>query len=153
MPSTATANLTPIRLLAAIAGAIASYMLVTSLEGSHVAGCGAAGGCESVLTSRWSYWMGLPVSAPALLLYVSLLAATFRAAPRVPAAKRENAWRFLSWAACLILAAAVWFVSLQLLVVRQLCPYCLAAHASAAAAAVMILRATGNPLRYRHVPA
>ena len=153
MPSTATANLTLIRLLAAIAAAIASYMLVTSVQGSHVAGCGPASGCEAVLTSRWSYWMGLPVSAPALVLYVSLLAATFRVGPRVPAAKRENAWRFLSWAGCLILAAAIWFMSLQLLVVRQLCPYCLAAHASAAAAAVLILRAAGSPLRYRHVPA
>ena len=153
MPNTATANLTLIRVLAAIAAAIASYMLVTSLQGSHVAGCGPASGCESVLASRWSSWMGMPVSAPALLLYLSLLAATFRAAPRVPAPKRERAWAFLSWAACLILAAAVWFLSLQLLVVRQLCPYCLAAHVAAAAAAILILRATGSPFGYRHVPA
>src|SRR5262245_2612313 len=130
MPSTATANLTPIRVLTAIAAAIASYMLVTSLHGSHVVGCGPDSGCESVLASRWSHWMGLPVSAPAFLLYLSLLAATFR----------KNSWAFLSWAACLMLAAAAWFLSLQLLVVRQLCPYCLAAHAAAAAAAVLILR-------------
>jgi len=53
MPSTATANLTLIRVLAAIAAAIASYMLVTSVQGSHVAGCGPASGCEAVLTSRY----------------------------------------------------------------------------------------------------
>ena len=146
-----TANLALIRVLAAIAAVIASYMLVTALQGGHVAGCGPASGCESVLASRWSYWMGMPVSAPALLLYVSLFAATFRATPHVPPARREKAWTFLVWAAGLILAGAVWFVSLQLLVVRQLCPYCLAAHLAGAAAAVLILRATGNPFRHGSV--
>jgi uncharacterized membrane protein len=152
MPNTGTAHLTLIRALAAIAAAIASYMLITSLQGGHVAGCGPASGCESVLASRWSSWMGLPVSAPALLLYVALFAATFRAAPRMSAAIRDKAWTFLTWAACLILAAAVWFLGLQVLVVRQLCPYCLAAHAAGAAAAILILRASGSPLRHRHVP-
>ena len=148
MRSAPTAKLALIRVLAAIAAVIASYMLVTALQGGHVAGCGPASGCESVLASRWSYWMGMPVSAPALLLYVSLFAATFWAVPRAPAARREKAWSFLGWAACLILAGAIWFLSLQLLVVRQLCPYCLAAHLAGAAAAILILRAMGNPLRH-----
>ncbi len=152
MPTTPTARVTLIRVLAAVATLLASYMLVTSLQGGHVAGCGPASSCESVLASRWAYWMGLPVSAPALLLYISLFAATFWTTPRTPQARRERALAFLSWAACLIIAAAVWFLSLQLLIVRQLCPYCLAAHLAAAAAAVLILRSMGNPLRQRHVP-
>jgi uncharacterized membrane protein/protein-disulfide isomerase len=147
------ARLTLIRVLAAIAAALASYMLVTSLQGSHVAGCGPASACEGVLASRWSSWMGVPVSAPALLLYLSLLAATFRTTRHVPEPKREKAAAFLTGVACLILGAAVWFLTLQLLVLRQICPYCLAAHIAGAAAAVLILRATGSPFRYRHVPA
>ena len=151
MPNTATASLVLVRVLASIAAVAASYMLFTSLQGGHVAGCGPMSGCEGVLASRWATWMGVPVSAPALLIYVSLIAATFWATPQTPPARRKKAWAFLSWASCLVVAAAFWFLTLQLLVVRQLCPYCLVAHLAAAAAAVLIFRSEGARLGLRQV--
>jgi uncharacterized membrane protein len=138
-----------IRVWAAIAIVICSYLLVTSIRGGHVAGCGPASDCEDVLRSPWAYWMGLPIGLPALLLYVSLFAGTFWATSRTPPARREKARTFLSWAACLIVVAAIWFVALQLLVVRHICPYCLATHGAATIAAALVLRGLGNPLRQR----
>ena len=144
-------NWRAIRALAAIAIVICSYLLVTSLRGGHVAGCGPATGCEDVLRSPWAYWMGLPIGLPALLLYAALFAGTFWATARTAPARREKARTFLSWAACLIVVAAVWFVVLQLLIVRHLCPYCLLTHVAATIAAVLVLRGLGNPFRQRHV--
>src|SRR5262245_41213160 len=111
MTDTPTNKWRAIRVLAGIAIVICSYLLVTSIRGGHVAGCGPATGCEDVLRSPWAYWMGLPISLPALLLYASLFAGTFWATSRTPAARREETRTFLSWAACLILVAAAWFLA------------------------------------------
>ena len=73
------------RLVALVAASIAGYLLWASLVGgAKLAGCGDDGGfgCESVLTSRWSSWCGMPVSLPAVIVYLTLLAALWASGPR-----------------------------------------------------------------------
>ena len=147
MVETPTRNLTLIRVLAAVSGLISMYLLVTSLQRGHVAGCGPASSCHDVVSSHWGHWLGLPVSAPASLLYAAIFLATFWATPRVPAPIRQKALAFLWAAGWVVLAAAIWFVGLQLFVLRHVCPYCLVAHAAAACAAVLILRRAPRPAR------
>jgi uncharacterized membrane protein/protein-disulfide isomerase len=136
-----------IRLLLAASALISLYLLVTTLAGGHAAGCGTAGGCDEVMKSRWGYWLGLPVSAPAVLLHVSLLVATFWATRG-----GRQVWAFLSFGAFLAVGAGAWFLSIQFFVLRRLCPYCLAAHLSAAAASILILRGARDHWKTRAVP-
>src|ERR1700753_2351147 len=61
------------RALLVVALVAASYLALTSLMGGGVAGCGPESGCNQVLSSRWAYWLGLPVSLLALPIYTFLL--------------------------------------------------------------------------------
>jgi uncharacterized membrane protein len=140
-----------IRVLSAISSSIALYLLVTSLQRGHVAGCGPDSDCHEVLTSEWAYWLGLPVSAPGLAVHASICIAAFFVTPPTPRRLRRKAWIFLAFAACVVIAAALWFLTLQLLVLEHVCAYCLSAHLSGALSAALILRATGNPLRRKPV--
>ena len=86
MRKSPTRNLILVRILAAVSAVVSTYLLVTSLRGGIVAGCGPDSGCEDVLASRWAYWLGMPVSGPALLLYATMFVATFWATPDTIAA-------------------------------------------------------------------
>jgi len=136
-----------IRFLSAIAASLSLYLLVTSLESGHVAGCGPASECEDVLNSDWAYFLGLPVSAPGFVSYGSIFVATFWATPPTPRRLRRRAWMFLAFAASVVVAAAAWFLTLQLLVLGHVCAFCLGAHAAGTLSAALVFRATGNPLR------
>ena len=147
MRKSPTRNLILVRILAAVSAAVSTYLLVTSLRGGIVAGCGPASGCEDVLASRWAYWLGMPVSGPALLIYATMFVATFWATPDTSPPVRQRAMTLLSIAAWVVVAAALWFVTLQIFVVRHFCPYCLVAHGAAAGAAILILRGGPRPSR------
>jgi uncharacterized membrane protein/protein-disulfide isomerase len=140
MNETPRRHLILIRALVGVSALVSAYLLMTSLQSGHVAGCGPTSGCGDVLTNRWAYWFGLPVSGPALLLYAAMFLATLLATPRTPPPLRDKARSFLSAAAWLVVISAAWFVTLQFFVVRQFCPYCLIAHFAGTAAALLILR-------------
>jgi uncharacterized membrane protein/protein-disulfide isomerase len=149
MRETPTKNLNVIliRVLTAVSAVVSAYLLVTSLRGGDVAGCGPASSCDAVLASRWAYWMGLPVSGLALLTYTTLFVATFWMTPGTPPPMRRRAMAVLSIGASVVVVAALWFVTLQIFVVRHFCPYCLVAHAAATGAAIVILRGRPRPAR------
>lgn len=117
---------------------ISLWLLVQSLRGAAMPGCSADAGCASVLGSRWSTWLGLPVSAGAVGVYALLLAATW---------KHHQVWaqRLLSTLAVVLLGCAAWFVVLQLVVVEAICVYCMAAHSLGVIVAVVIV------IKHRHV--
>lgn len=94
-----------------------------------MAGCGPGSGCNHVLASRWAYWFGVPVSLPAIVTYLVLLALTWR----------PGRWVIVTALAGTIVAAAVWFVLLQYFVIGSWCKFCLATHASASAGAALLI--------------
>ncbi len=116
-----------VQLLAACALGLSLFLLYGSLSGDKLPGCGLESGCGAVLHSKWSKLFGLPVSLPALLLYVGILAATF-VVPGWPEAKRPVGWQFLTAAAAALIGAALWFIGLQFFVIHAICPFCMAAH-------------------------
>ena len=61
-----------VRLLCGVAFCVSAYLLYGSLTGDRLAGCGPESGCDAVLRSRWAYIFGLPVSLPALMLYLAV---------------------------------------------------------------------------------
>src|SRR5688572_14560310 len=115
------------------------YLGWVSFGGSAVAGCGPDSGCDKVLNSRWSKWFGIPVSVPAFFLYVLMLAGLLRLTPKASAQQQRQAWAVMVPAAWVVIGAVVWFVALQLLVIKAMCPFCMAAHACGLAAAAIVL--------------
>ena len=118
------------------------YLGYVALTSSKVAGCGGGKlfNCGHVISSRWSLWMGIPVSLMAVGMYVGLAMALFVGA----STKYSNGVRHVGWALVSVFAlaagmAAVWFVSLQVFVLNHLCTYCLVAHACGLIAAASVL--------------
>lgn len=125
-------------LLAVTAAALSGYLTWVTLEGSTAAGCGE-GGCRDVLASRWSSWLGIPVSLGGLVVYGSILTALLFTHADEPPRKQRAAWRILLPLAMMALAAAVWFLAIQFVAIGELCVYCLTIHGSGILLAGMIL--------------
>jgi len=123
----------------AIAGLLISGYLTyaSTVTGTGPAGCGAGSGCSQVLASKWSRWLAMPVSGLAVAVYLVMLAA-LAAARSSSAALVRIGWIALVIGATAIAGAAVWFVVVQLLVIKAVCPYCMADHACGAALAVLV---------------
>jgi uncharacterized membrane protein len=128
-----------LRLFCLLALGLSGYLLYGSLTGERLPGCGVESGCSAVLSSRWAYVFGIPVSLPALTLYGLLLIATvvYEKAER-PEWSRGVRLLMLACASALF-TAALWFICLQLFVIGSICPFCMAAHTCGALIAGIIL--------------
>lgn len=87
-------------------------------------GCGTGSSCDSVLKGRWAYVLpGIPVSAPAVVVYLVLLHGLL-----FPG-KRGTAWHArMLIGSLLVLSAAAWFIGLQAIVIKSYCKWCMAIH-------------------------
>ena len=125
-----------------IALASSGYLTYVALTSSKIAGCGGGRlfNCGHVISSRWSLWLGIPVSLLAVGLYLALVGSLFVAAGKT----FSSSTRHVGWAVTSILAiaaglSAIWFISLQIFVLNHLCTYCLVAHACGLVAAFAVL--------------
>jgi uncharacterized membrane protein len=125
-------------LVLALAGA--SYLAYVSLSGGGVAGCGPGSGCSQVLSSRWAYWLGVPVSIPAIAIYLGLLITTWTGGGPAPRVNKPATRCMMVALGGLIVLAAVWFGVVQYAIIKHWCKFCLATHASALAAVGLLLR-------------
>ena len=128
-----------VRVLMLAALAVAAYLLWISVGSGASAGCGPNSNCDKVLHSRWSRWLGVPISAVGLLVYGTILAGTFWLRRSVPPADQRKAWGWLIPCSIAVIGAAIWFAAVQGLILKKFCPFCLTAHACAAVAAVILL--------------
>ena len=124
-------------LLVALTGA--GYLAWVAIHNGPAAGCGPESGCEAVLHSRWAYWFDFPVSVPAVLVYVALLAFTVLLQKRTSPDDQRGSWAAIIILSVIVAGAAFWFVSLQVFVIQAFCKYCLTAHACGFAAALLCL--------------
>lgn len=116
-------------LLSILALLVAGYLLYTSLSKSgQPLGCGEASGCAEVLVSRWSQVFGVPVSLPAGLTYVGVIALTL-SLTKLTGSVRTNAVKLLATLALVLILAAAWFVGLQVFYIKAICPWCMTEHA------------------------
>lgn len=129
----------PARLALAIALVTTGYLASVALSGGPIAGCGPESGCNRVLSSRWAYWLGMPVSLPALGVYLTLLTATFFADVRRHPRTGPLAKRSIVLLSLLVLGGAAWFVFVQRVLLRDWCVFCLTAHLGGSAAAILLL--------------
>ena len=130
----------PARALLGIAILGAGYLAWVALAHGSLAGCGTGSGCNKVLQSRLAYWLHLPVSVPALLVYLALLGATVLARKRTAPDDERGAWAAIIALSVIVAGAALWFVGLQVFVLKAFCPFCMAAHVCGLAAAFLCLK-------------
>lgn len=115
------------RLLALVGLALSLYLLVEVLRKQPLPGCGPGSSCDVVLSSRWSRWLGTPVSGLAAVLYLAALAALAQIGPKRPPRIRHSAWSSLVAIATMLALGALWFIALQFHL-KSICVYCMAAH-------------------------
>jgi len=119
---------------------VAAYLLSVSLAHRNLpAGCGQGSGCDEVLNSRWAQVFGVPVSGPALAVYGVLLLTVLSMGFRSSPVQNMRKWSALILLAVVLAGSAIWFVGLQLLVVRAICPWCLAEHGLGLLVAMIVL--------------
>lgn len=141
-PAAPSRSASTVRLAAGlIAVAICAVITTLKLNGSisNLAGCGAAGGCEAALGGRWSQWLGIPVTLPAILLHLGIIALCSTAAARRLSTQTRS--RLLTTAALTLIIAALWFIGLMASGTRGAawCPWCLAAHSCGLITAAILL--------------
>ena len=95
---------------------------------SHGAVAGCAQECSEVLGSTWSRLGPVPVSLAGAVLYFSLTAALLLKLDRTAPGR----WVVRAAGAAAVVSA-VWFMGVQVLVLKAFCPWCTAIHALAVA--------------------
>jgi uncharacterized membrane protein/protein-disulfide isomerase len=121
----------PVRITLAVlswvAFGLASYLAFHSVSGTSVAGCGVGSenGCDVVLQSAWSKWIGIPVAVLGLACYAALASLAVLMNWR---SRRWNPIITTAFVALAVLAAgaSLWFIGLQLFKIGEICKFCLA---------------------------
>ena len=113
--------------LSALAAILAAFLLIQSLRGAGIPGCGEGLGCNAVLSSRFSRLGPVPISALAVPIFLMMAIAALRGSRQL-----------LLALAIIASGAAIWFLSLQAFVIHRFCTYCTITHALALAASILI---------------
>ena len=108
--------------LAGVACAMSVILLWESLKGSGLPGCSEGSGCDAVTRSRWAKWGNIPVAIPGVGLYLMIFVAALFTLPAFDSLHRVG-WTILLPGALMAAGAALWFLGLQGLIIRRICPY------------------------------
>ncbi|QEG32761.1 vitamin K epoxide reductase family protein [Bythopirellula goksoeyrii] len=115
-----------VTVLAMFALGISSYLTWVTWNQSSIAGCSGSSlaGCDEVLDSVWSKWLGIPVSLFGSLVYAGILTLCW------PGILHPRSWAALGLMALALVAAGsgVWFFGVQFLLIGHYCFYCLSVH-------------------------
>ncbi len=152
-PAPTGSDLSPLRrrsilgivVVSLVLAAIAGYLLsIAWIRHGLPLGCGGDSGCAEVLHSRWSELVGVPVTLPAVGLYLTaaMVAIWYYRHP-------DQNWPrwVLTTVALTLLAGAAWFTGLQMFVVGAWCVFCLTEHVLGLILAVLVLAVAGPPRR------
>ena len=117
--------------LTSVALGISGYLMWTALTAGSVAGCGSGElfDCGHVLNSKWSKFGPVPVGLLAFVLYSCVFSALVFCCCSPVAQVRRISWIGITGGGLTAGLAAVWFTSLQIFALEQLCSWCLGAHA------------------------
>ena len=105
--------------LAAAGLLLTAYLTGTTWFGEHPAYCGAGSGCNLVQDSRWSTFLGLPLSLWGFMLYAALLAYLWRLR------RRPSAWTWALSITAFGFGLSVYLTVISVFVIEAVCLYCL----------------------------
>ncbi len=136
-----------LRVIALVGLCTSSYLAWVAFNSGSVAGCGSGDtfDCSHVLSSRWSSLLGIPVSYPAVLLYALVSVLLIAPANWISAQWR---WSLVTFAAFLAGLGGLWFIGLQVFLLKHLCVYCLIVHGCGLVLATLVAT---HPLTRRYV--
>jgi uncharacterized membrane protein len=117
-----------IALLALVGLFIALYLWLHALGFGGAIKCGAAGGCETVQTSQWAVFLGLPVAFYGVVGYCAVLGVAL--ASLRPAALTQRKWNvMLVGLASVGLLFTIYLTYLELFVIHAICRWCVGSAA------------------------
>ena len=112
-----------IALLALVGLFVALYLWLHALGYGGAIKCGASGGCETVQTSQWAVFLGLPVALYGVVGYFALLVVAIVALR--PAALPERKWdTMLAALASAGFLFTLYLTYLELFVIHAICRWC-----------------------------
>ena len=118
-----------VRMLVIVAIGVSVYLVFAAFSSENtLAGCGAGSGCDQVLNSAWSSVLGVPVSIPAVIMYLIILSATFLVSEKSSVKSVILGWKILIPALTACFLGILWFVGVQIFVIKHYCTYCLIDH-------------------------
>ena len=122
------------RLFIGAAAALSLYLACMALAHTNLAGCPEASACQDILSSRWAYAFGVPVSFLGFVLYAMALLWSWAFA------RRESTLTGLagSMAVSTIIAGAAWFTALQIFALHAFCLWCSVTHGLAVTGALLL---------------
>lgn len=103
----------------------ASYLAAKHYTATPI-NCSLFQGCEKVITSPYAVVFGIPVALFGAIYYFAVLILALAYLD----AKKSVFIYFISWFSSLGLLASLWFLYLQIFVIKALCLYCLGSAAS-----------------------
>jgi len=115
--------------LSVVAGGISLTMLRQRWKGKYLPGCGPRSGCQAVHSSRWSavgIGEGVPVEMLGSGLYLLLAIACL--CSRLPIGGGVAIWIAVFASTCAG-GGALWFIFLQVAVIRRICMICMLVQA------------------------
>lgn len=98
----------------------ASYLTIAHYTGLALR-CSVFNGCDQVTTSPYSVILGVPVALLGVFYYLAILLATLFYFD----SRKACLPKYIAWATNAGLVASVWFVFLQLFVIKAICQYCM----------------------------
>jgi uncharacterized membrane protein/glutaredoxin len=110
---------------------LAGYMAWTALGGESVRGCGIGSGCDIVLSSDWSKFLGMPTALWGFLTYTVLARTAF--VKRV-----DRHWQY-AWTVSLFgMLFSAYLTVVALTYLKAACPYCLTSFGLMLASFVLV---------------
>jgi uncharacterized membrane protein len=112
-----------IAVLAMIGMFIALYLALYKLGMIGTLSC-SIGSCETVNTSRWARFLGIPVAGWGVFFYLDVLViAILGISPHRAASSRVIAWLLVVWSGIGVLFSA-WLTYLELFSIHAICIWC-----------------------------
>ncbi len=133
-----------IALLALVGLFVALYLWLHALGFGGAIKCGAGGGCETVQTSQWAVFLGLPVALYGVAGYLAILIVALAALR--PAALPQSNWNVMlvSLATVGVLFTA-YLTYLELFVIHAICRWCVGSAVIIAAIWIVSLLSLRTP--------
>ena len=111
-----------------LAFGVTGYLALHSVGGTSVAGCGVgtSNGCDVVLASSWSKWLGIPVAVLGLACYAALASLSVLLGLRNERLNKPLTTAFVMLA-IMSAGASLWFIGVQVFAIGSYCKFCLVA--------------------------
>jgi len=112
-----------IALLALVGLFVALYLWLHALGFGGAIKCGASGGCETVQTSPWAVFLGMPVAFYGVVGYLALLIVAL--AGLRPAALAQQTWNLLLLGLATVgVVFTAYLTYVELFLVHAICRWC-----------------------------